>query len=138
MDLGQCPLGGRRLSNMENVQAVSTPFAGFGRLAANCSAHMTEHLFNGVVVVVLPIITSSLGLSLAQAGALASARTLFAGMASFPSGFFADLASRRNILLGTCIAMIGLASLGLSAAWTFPALMLFMGDRKSTRLNSSH
>lgn len=87
---------------------------------------MTEHLFNGVVVVVLPIITSSLGLSLAQAGALASARTLFAGVASFPSGFFADLASRRNILLGTCIALIGLASLGLSAAWTFPALMLFM------------
>jgi len=87
---------------------------------------MTEHLFNGVVVVVLPIITSSLGLSLAQAGALASARTLLAGVASFPSGFFADLASRRNILLGTCIALIGLASLGLSAAWTFPALMLFM------------
>jgi len=87
---------------------------------------MTEHLFNGVVVVVLPIITSSLGLSLAQAGALASVRTLFAGVASFPSGFFADLASRRNILLGTCIALIGLASLGLSAAWTFPALMLFM------------
>ena len=87
---------------------------------------MTEHLFNGVVVVVLPIITSSLGLSLAQAGALASARTLFAGIASFPSGFFADLASRRNILLGGCIAMIGLASLGLSAAWSFPVLMVFM------------
>jgi MFS family permease len=76
--------------------------------------------------VVLPIITSSLGLSLAQAGALASARTLFAGIASFPSGFFADLASRRNILLGSCIAMIGLASLGLSAAWSFPVLMVFM------------
>ena len=117
---------GKILSKAENAQTLINPFAGWGRLAANCSAHMTEHLFNGVVVVVLPIITSSLGLSLAQAGALASARTLFAGVASFPSGFFADLASRRNILLGTCIAMIGLASLGLSAAWTFPALMLFM------------
>lgn len=114
------------MSKVENAQTLINPFAGWGRLAANCSAHMTEHLFNGVVVVVLPIITSSLGLSLAQAGALASARTLFAGVASFPSGFFADLASRRNILLGTCIALIGLASLGLSAAWTFPALMLFM------------
>lgn len=117
---------GKILSKVENAQTLINPFAGWGRLAANCSAHMTEHLFNGVVVVVLPIITSSLGLSLAQAGALASARTLFAGVASFPSGFFADLASRRNILLGTCIALIGLASLGLSAAWTFPALMLFM------------
>lgn len=114
------------MSKVENAQTLINPFAGWGRLAANCSAHMTEHLFNGVVVVVLPIITSSLGLSLAQAGALASARTLFAGVASFPSGFFADLASRRNILLGTCIALIGLASLGLSAAWTFPVLMLFM------------
>lgn len=114
------------MSKVENAQTLINPFVGWGRLAANCSAHMTEHLFNGVVVVVLPIITSSLGLSLAQAGALASARTLFAGVASFPSGFFADLASRRNILLGTCIALIGLASLGLSAAWTFPALMLFM------------
>jgi MFS transporter, FSR family, fosmidomycin resistance protein len=114
------------VSKAEHVQTLTTPLVGWGRLTANCCAHMTEHLFNGVVVVVLPIITSSLGLSLAQAGALASARTLFAGIASFPSGFFADLASRRNILLGGCIAMIGLASLGLSAAWTFPALILFM------------
>jgi MFS family permease len=87
---------------------------------------MTEHLFNGVIVVVLPLITTSLGLSLAQAGALASARTLLAGVASFPSGFFADLASRRNILLGTCVVMIGLASLGLSASASFPTLMIFM------------
>lgn len=111
---------------MENVQAVSTPFAGFGRLAANCAAHMTEHLFNGVIVVVLPIITASLGLSLAQAGALASTRTLLAGVASFPSGFLADLARRRNILLGACISMIGFASFGLGASSTFPALMIFM------------
>jgi MFS family permease len=87
---------------------------------------MTEHLFNGVIAVILPLITASLGLSLAQAGALASARTLAAGVASFPSGFFADLASRRSILLGLCIGMIGLATLGLSASYTFPALLIFM------------
>jgi len=37
---------------------------------------MVEHLFAGVIAVILPLITTSLGLSLAQAGALASARTL--------------------------------------------------------------
>lgn len=87
---------------------------------------MTEHLFNAVIAVILPIITATLGLSLAQAGALASARTFMAGVASFPSGFFADLARRRNLLLGFCIALIGLASLGLSASASFPLLMFFM------------
>jgi FSR family fosmidomycin resistance protein-like MFS transporter len=115
------------LSKIDNLQSVATPFATWGRLAANSTAHMTEHLFNGVIAVILPLITTSLGLSLAQAGALASARTLMAGVASFPSGFLADLASRRNILLGLCVGMIGLGCLGLSAAITFPSLLLFMG-----------
>ena len=98
----------------------------WARLAANSAAHMTEHLFNGVIAVILPLITASLGLNLAQAGALASARTLLAGVASFPSGFFADQARRRNLLLGLCIALIGFASLGLSASSSFPLLLIFM------------
>ncbi|MBI2533161.1 MAG: MFS transporter [Deltaproteobacteria bacterium] len=114
------------MSKIETTQSLAVPLASWGRLAANCAAHMTEHLFNGVIAVILPLITASLGLSLAQAGALASARTLMAGVASFPSGFFADLARQRNILLGVCVAMIGLASLGLSAASSFPILMIFM------------
>ncbi|HEY7219667.1 MAG TPA: MFS transporter [Candidatus Binatia bacterium] len=114
------------MSKVENVHLFPTPFSLWGRLAANCAAHMTEHLFNGVIVVVLPIITASLGLSLAQAGALASARTLLAGVASFPSGFFADLASRRNLMLGLCIATIGFASFGLSTSSSFSMLMIFM------------
>ncbi len=88
---------------------------------------MTEHLFNAVIAVILPIMTTTLGLSLAQAGALASARTFMAGVASFPSGFFADLARGRNLLLGSCIALIGLGALGLSASSSFPVLMIFMG-----------
>lgn len=120
------PLG-NSVSKVENVQTVTAPIATWGRLAANSAAHMTEHLFSGVIAVVLPLITTSFGLSLAQAGALASARTLMAGVASFPSGFLADLASRRNILLGFCIGMIGLSCLGLSAATTFPMLLVFMG-----------
>jgi len=115
------------LSKTEEIQTLAAPLASWGRLAANATAHMTEHLFNAVIAVILPLITTSLGLTLSQAGALASARTLMAGVASFPSGFFADLASRRNVLLGLCIGMIGLACLGLSMATTFPVLFAFMG-----------
>jgi MFS family permease len=114
------------LAKIENVQTVAMPSAAWGRLAANSAAHMTEHLFNGVIVVVLPIITTSLGLSLAQAGALASARTLLAGVGSFPSGFLADLAGRRNLLLGLCISLIGFATFGLSVSSNFAMLMVYM------------
>ena len=114
------------MAKIENVQTVAMPFAAWGRLAANSTAHMTEHLFNGVIVVVLPIITTSLGLSLAQAGALASARTLLAGVGSFPSGFLADLAGRRNLLLGLCISLIGFATFGLSVSSNFAMLMVYM------------
>jgi MFS family permease len=88
---------------------------------------MVEHLFNGVIAVILPLITASLGLSLAQAGALVSARTLMAGAASFPSGWLADFASRRNLILGLFLGMTGVSCLGLSAASSFPVLLLFMG-----------
>ena len=117
------------MSKIENIQPLTTPFAVWGRLAANSTAHMTEHLFNGVIAVILPLMTASLGLSLAQAGALASARTLMAGVASFPSGFFADLARRRNILLGLCIGLLGLACLGMSVASSFSVLLVFMALR---------
>jgi MFS transporter, FSR family, fosmidomycin resistance protein len=114
------------LAKIDTTQTLAAPLTGWGRLAANSTAHTVEHLFNGVIAVILPLITTSLGLSLAQAGALASVRTLMAGVASFPSGFLADHASRRNLFLGLCIGMIGLGCLGLSAAWSFPVLLIFM------------
>jgi MFS transporter, FSR family, fosmidomycin resistance protein len=99
---------------------------GWGRLAANAVAHTTEHLFGGVIAVVLPLITASLGLTMAQAGALVSTRTLMAGVASTPSGFLADLARRRNLLLGICLMFMGLGSLGMSLAPGFAMLLFFM------------
>lgn len=114
------------MSKIENIQTLPAPIVAWGRLAANCAAHMSEHLFNGVIAVILPLITASLGLSLAQAGTLASARTLLAGVASFPSGFFADQGRGRNLLVGLCIGLIGLACLGLSTASSFPLLLIFM------------
>jgi MFS family permease len=110
----------------DSTQTLASPLSTWARLAGNSTAHVVEHLFNGVIAVILPLITTSLGLSMAQAGALASARTLMAGAASFPSGFFADRASRRNLLLGLCLGMIGVGCLGLSVASTFPILLIFM------------
>jgi MFS family permease len=121
------------VSKAETAQVLSNPLSHWGRLAANSSAHLTEHLFNGVIAVILPLITASLGLTLAQAGMLASARTLMAGVASFPSGFLADLASRRNLLLGICIGMIGLATFGLSAVSSFPLLMILSARYRDKR-----
>lgn len=114
------------MAKIDTTQTLAPPLTNWGRLAANSTAHMVEHLFNGVIAVILPLITTSLGLSLAQAGALASGRTLMAGVASFPSGFLADFAKRRNLLLGLCLGMIGFSCLGLSAAWSFPVLLIFM------------
>jgi MFS family permease len=114
------------MSKIESSETLARPVSAWSRLGANGAAHMTEHLFNGIISVVLPLITSSLGLSLAQAGTLVSARSLSAGMASFPSGFFADLAKRRNLLLGLCLTMLGMASFGLGVASSFPLLLVFM------------
>src|SRR5262245_64775512 len=101
------------------------PLSAWGRLAANSTAHMVEHLFNGVIAVILPLITTSFGLSLAQAGALASARTLMAGGASFPSGFLADLGSRRNLFFWFCLGMMGHSFMWFGVGWVFVALLLF-------------
>ena len=99
------------MAKIDTTQTLAPPLTAWGRLAANSTAHMVEHLFNGVIAVILPLITTALGLSLAQAGALASARTLMAGVASFPSGFFADLALWRGsqndkYVIRTCRMML--------------------------------
>lgn len=114
------------MSHVENVRTLGAPFATWGRLAATSAAHTTEHLYGGVIAVVLPLITASLGLSMSQAGMLVSTRTLMAGLSSVPSGLLADLASRRNILLGLCLIFLGLSSLFMSLATTFLMLLFFM------------
>ena len=43
------------MAKTETAQALSNPLSHWGRLAANSSAHLTEHLFNGVIAVILPL-----------------------------------------------------------------------------------
>jgi len=90
------------LAKIENVQTVAMPFAAWGRLAANSAAHMNRSIFfNGVIVVVVADHYHVVGFELGQAGALASARTLLAGVGSFRPDFLRDLAGRRNLFTRT-------------------------------------
>lgn len=100
----------------------------WGRLATTAVAHMTEHLYVGIITVVLPVMATALGLNMAQAGLLVSARSLVAALSNMPSGLLADMINRRSLLLGLSLIVIGLSSFLMSFApdfWTLLALMAF-------------
>ena len=111
---------------MEQTGTIRIQASIWGRLATTAAAHMTEHLYIGIVTVALPVIASAMGLSMAQAGSLVSTRYLVAGLANLPAGFLADLMKRRSILLGLSLVFLGLASLLMSFAPSFWPLLLFM------------
>lgn len=87
---------------------------------------MTEHLYLGIVTVVLPVMAASLGLNMAQAGLLVSARSLVAALSNIPSGLLADGIRQRGLLLGLSLIAIGMSSLLMSFAVDFGSLLLFM------------
>ncbi|HEY3304703.1 MAG TPA: MFS transporter [Candidatus Binatia bacterium] len=109
-----------------NAQTVTLQAISWNRLATTAVAHMTEHLYIGITTVVLPVIAATMGLSMAQAGSLVSARYLVAGLANIPSGVLADTLKRRHVLLGVCLVCLGLGSLLMSFATSFWLLLFFM------------
>ena len=111
---------------MGQTGTIRIQASGWGRLAITAAAHMTEHLYIGIVTVALPVIASAMGFTMAQAGSLVSTRYLVAGLVNLPSGFLADLMKRRSILLGLSLVFLGLASLLMSFAPSFWPLLLFM------------
>lgn len=48
---------------MEQTDTIKLFASTWGRLAATSVAHMTEHLYVGVITVALPVIASAMGLS---------------------------------------------------------------------------
>ncbi|HTM10206.1 MAG TPA: MFS transporter [Verrucomicrobiae bacterium] len=100
---------------------------GWTRLAATSVAHMTEHVYIGIVTVALPVIAASMGFSMAQAGLLVSTRYFVAGLTNLPSGLLADATRRRSTVLGFCLAFLGLGSLLMSFAPSYWPLLVFMG-----------
>jgi MFS family permease len=111
-----------------DTQTLAQQESTWNRLITTAFAHMTEHLYVGIITVVLPVMATSLGLNMAQAGLLVSARSLVAGLSNVPSGLLADMANKRSLLLGLSLIVVGLSSFLMSFApdfWTLLALMAF-------------
>ena len=115
------------MEQTETLQRVIVRQASiWGRLATTAVAHMTEHLYVGIITVVLPVMATALGLTMAQVGLLVSARSLVAGLSNIPSGLLADSAKSRSLFLGICLVLIGLSSFLMSFAQDFWMLLILM------------
>lgn len=108
------------------AQTLAVQASTWGRLATTSVAHMTEHLYVGIITVVLPVMAPALGLSMAQVGLAVSVRSLVAGLSNIPSGLLADSVKKRNLLLGFFLILIGLSSLLMSFASQFWILLPLM------------
>jgi len=116
----------KTMEQTDTIRLLSRQASVWGRLATTAVAHMTEHLYVGIITVVLPVMATALGLSMAQAGLLVSARSLVAGLSNMPSGLLADMINRRSLLLGLSLVVIGLSSFLMSFAPDFWTLLLLM------------
>ncbi len=114
------------MAQMNSSQTISVQAPSWGCLVTTSVAHMAEHLYVGIITVVLPLIATSLGLSNTQAGSLVSVRYLVAGFSNIPSGLIADLTGRRSIILGLCLVLLGASSMLMSFAPDFWTLLIFM------------
>ena len=85
------------MAKIDTTQTLAPPLAAWGRLAANSTAHMVEHLFNGVIAVILPLITTALGLSLAQAATALSIIGLGGFGGNLMAGWLVDRVSATRL-----------------------------------------
>ena len=109
-----------------SLQTILIHFSPWSRLAVTALSHTVEHLYVGIITVVLPAMATALGLTMAQAGLLVSARSLVAGISNIPAGLLADLTSRRSLILGLSLLLLGLSSFLMSFASNFWTLILLM------------
>lgn len=114
------------MKSVNASQLLTVEVAPWSRLVTTCGAHMTEHLYVGIITVVLPVMATALGMNMAQAGLLVSIRSLAAGLSNLPSGLLADLINRRSLLLGASLILLGLSSLLMSFAPNYWMLLAFM------------
>ena len=98
-------------------------------LATCCAAHVIHDGFSDVTYVLLPLLASTFGLTLAQVGMIRSAHRV--AMASFqlPAGFVAERFGERNLLaIGTLVAGIAFLALGFAPGfWTILVVLFFAG-----------
>lgn len=114
------------MSQTGTSQTFTMQASTWGPLATTSVAHATEHLYVGIITVVLPVVATALGLNMAQAGLLVSVRYLVAGLSNIPSGILADTMGKRSLFLGLSLILLGLSSLLMSLAPNFWILLVFM------------
>ncbi len=114
------------MSQTGTSQTLTMQSSTWGRLATTSVAHATEHLYVGIITVVLPVMATALGLNMAQAGLLVSARYLVAGLSNIPSGILADTMGKRSLFLGLSLILLGFSSLLMSLAPDFWILLVIM------------
>ena len=115
------------MAKIENLETLATPFATWGRLAANSTAHMTEHLFNGVIVGHLADHHHVVGFKPRPGGrACFGAHVDGRGRRVFRPDFSPTWPAGEIYCSGSVSAMIGFATFGLSVSSNFAMLMVFM------------
>ena len=102
----------------------------------------------GLVVGILVLVQTGRGLSITQAATVASITGLTTFLLELPTSGFADAVGRRPVYLAAAVLNV-VAAVALAVAHSFLTFAvaavltgafraLDSGDRKSTRLNSSH
>jgi MFS transporter, FSR family, fosmidomycin resistance protein len=96
-------------------------------LGALSVGHLIEHWYEAAFWIFLAVAAKELGLSFAEAGALASARSLLGAVSHLGAGAVSDLLGRPTLLLTGCLAWLGLAFCLLGVAPGYLALILLAG-----------
>ena len=99
------------------VPAITSRVVSWMVLPTFMFAHLAHHVGTGGLQPLLPLLREDFKLDYTQAGLLLSAQGLALGLAQLPVSALADHMSKRLVI---AVGLIG------------------AGDRKSTRLNSSH
>jgi MFS family permease len=99
-----------------------------GRLLTALSVgHTIEHWYEGAFWIFLAVAAKEMGLSFAEAGALASAKALLGAVGHLGAGAVSDLVGRPTLLLTGCLIWLGIAFALLGVAPGYLALIVLAG-----------
>src|SRR5918911_5486381 len=96
-------------------------------LTALSVGHSIEHWYEGAFWIFLAVASKELGLSFAEAGALASARSLLGAFGHMGAGAVSDVLGRPMLLLTGCLAWLGLSFCLLGLAPGYLVLIILAG-----------
>jgi MFS family permease len=99
-----------------------------GRLLTALSVgHAIEHWYEAAFWIFLAVAAKELGLTFAEAGALASARALVGAVGHLGAGAVSDLVGRPTLLLTACLAWLGISFCLLGLAPGYLVLIVLAG-----------